>query len=704
MQGNAGRFLRFVCGLVVVMTAGWLLVVRAAKPVAEGFPTDWTHRHVVFSQPATADEARRVAQDTRYWQQWYRQRNPRAAVGAREDASAEVQLTARRSKGLWSVNMGANATAGAGNYPAKYSFSTTTASCSDYVVFNTGLAGASNQASIIAYDNLYSGCGGSVPTVTWAYNTGGQVLTSPTISGDGRQIAFVQTNAGVGSLVLLKFAASGGSAGAPAAISTASNSGYRNCTAPCFTTVTLEDSSSVGVNDTSSSVFPDYTHDVIYVGGAAGWLFKFSGVFRGAPTEATTGGFPVQVNKTSPTALTGPIYDFQSGDVFVSDFGGFLYRVSSTGTVTTSTQLDQGAGIVAAPVVDSTAEVVYAFSSSDGSVACGGPGCGGVYIFKIAGFPGTPTEAKVGTASAAGGFPLYEADFDSAYENSTNGTGDLYVCGGTGEDPIIYRVAVSNGTVTSNTTIATLTPAGDLAQCSPISDVYNPNATNVNGTVAGSTAPEEWIFLGVEANGIPAGCTSGCALGFVSLPWAADAPYVVGQEILVRRTNATAFVNVAIASGTTGGTIPAWTNTNGSQLVDGTVTWLNQGQMTTTSLNGWVKNTRYAARTRILDTNNNVEVTVAGGRSSATTAPTWATTAGATLTDGTVTWINAGVWPVASLSSAGGVSGMILDNVVSSGTEPGASQIYFTTLTNQTCATSATNGGCAIQASQSALR
>lgn len=707
MNGNAGRFLRFACGLLVVVTAGWLLVVHAAKPVAQGFPTDWTHRHLIFSQPAGAEQALRIAQDSRYWQQWYRQKSARTAALATEEPSSDLQFPlTSQSKGFWSVNMGTNATAGAGNYPAKYSFSTTTASCSDYVVFNTGLAGASNQASIIAYDNIYSGCSGngSVPSVFWAYNTGGQVLTSPAISGDGTQIAFVQTNAGVGSLVLLKYASSGGSAGGPANISSVSNAAYRSCTAPCMTSITLENSSLAGVNDTTSSVFPDYTHDVIYVGGAASWLFKFSGVFRGNPAEVMTGGFPLQVNKTTQTALTAPIYDFQSGNIFVSDFGGYLYEVGPTGTVTTSTLLDHGAGIVAAPIVDSTAELVYAFSSSDGSAACGGPGCGAIYIFKIAGFPGAPVEARTGTASVAGGFPLYEADFDSTYLNSSNGTGEIYVCGGTGEDPVIYRVAVANGAVTSNTTVATLTPAGNLAQCAPVSDVYNPNAPNVNGTVAGTTAPEEWFFLGVEANGIPSGCTNGCALGFVSLPWAATSSYVVGQEILVRRTNVTAFINVAITSGTTSGTIPAWTNTNGSQLTDGTVTWLNQGQMTTTALGGWVKNTRYAARARIVDTNNNVEVTVAGGRSGTGNAPTWPTTAGATVIDGTVTWINAGVWPITSLSSAGGVSGIIYDNTVSAGKEAGASQIYFTALTNQTCTTSATNGGCAIQASQSALK
>jgi len=53
------------------------------------------------------------------------------------------------------------------------------ASCSDFVVYPTGTAGATGAASIVAFSNLYSGCSGTVPSVDWAYNTGGMVTTSP---------------------------------------------------------------------------------------------------------------------------------------------------------------------------------------------------------------------------------------------------------------------------------------------------------------------------------------------------------------------------------------------------------------------------------------------------------------------------------------------------------------------------------------------
>ena len=76
----------------------------------------------------------------------------------------------------------------------------------------------------------------------------------------------------------------------------------------------------------------------------------------------------------------------------------------------------------------------------------------------------------------------------------------------------------------------------------------------------------------------------------------------------------------------------------------------------------------------------------------------------ATTGDGTVNWINTGAVATLALASKGGTSGIIEDNAVSQTTQAGASQVYFTTLGDQTCTTSGTTGGCAVQASQPALQ
>ena len=153
------------------------------------------------------------------------------------------------------------------------------------------------------------------------------------------------------------------------------------------------------MDDTTSSVFPDYSHDVIWVGGASGWLQKFTGVFQGTPTRVTTGGFPVQVRAT--TFTSSPVYDFASNNVFIGDASGFFYRVSSTGVVTASGQLDFGTGVVAGPIVDGTTNRVYVFASSDGTTNCGGQPCTAVYQFGTGFAAGTTgNKAVVGNSVA----------------------------------------------------------------------------------------------------------------------------------------------------------------------------------------------------------------------------------------------------------------------------------------------------------------
>jgi hypothetical protein len=115
----------------------------------------------------------------------------------------------------------------------------------------------------------------------------------------------------------------------------------------------------------------------------------------------------------------------------------------------------------------------------------------------------------------------------------------------------------------------------------------------------------------------------------------------------------------------------------------------------------WQASTAYALNQEILDSNLNIQKVTKAGTSGSTQPATWS--ASGTTTDGTVTWTYEGAMSAAANSTAtaeaGGASGIIIDNIVN-GT--GASQIYFSTLSNGTCATSGGTGGCAIQASQSA--
>jgi hypothetical protein len=706
MKGIGARSLGYGAGLLTLVAVGWILTGRAASPRQQGVPTDWSHRHVIFSQPSTDEQAAAVMHDPRYWQQWNRQHFAKSLNVSDVGLSNRGQFaTAGASRADWSQNLGSGANAGAGVYPAKYSFQITAATCAgvvglkpDYVVFSTGLLGIPGQASIVAFDNLYSGCTGIVPSVYWAFDTGGQILTSPAISGDGTQVAFVQTTGGIADLVLLKWAP-GGTVGGPVTLTGVANAAYSSCTAPCMTTVRLRDSLGVNTDDTTSSVFPDYTHDVIWVGGAFGWLHKITGVFRGTPTEVATGGFPVQVNPGNPTALSSPVYDSSSGNIFVGDYGGFLYRVSSAGAVTASGKLDFGAGLVAAPAVDSTAGKIYVFSSSDGTATCAGVPCAAV--FQLAtnfGAGATGPEIAVGVSQAAppNPNPMFEGGFDSTYLASANATGNVYVCGNTGGAPTLYRIPINAGTMAAAVPGPALSGAG--TGCSPVTDFSNSNATG------GTT---EWIFAGVQASGSGNSCgAGGCLMNFVNTPWLPSHAYTVGQQVLDTHFQIQT-CRVAGTSRTAAQGPPVWSTTVGGSTAEaGTaLRWVNQGPQLAFHTSTWLPSHAYSLGNALIDPNGNVQVVTQAGtsRTVAQGHPNWQTTINTLTGDAGVRWRNTGKPATASLAAAGGTGGIIIDNIVGSGTLGGASQVYFSTQSNQVCGSTGT-GGCAVQASQSALQ
>ena len=681
MNGTAARFLRLGMSLSGLVILGWVLTGQAAPPAQEGLPTDWSHRHLIFSQPATFEQVNRITSEPRYWQQFFRD-NVKRTLPADAAASGDATSMVPGSQGFWSESMGSGASVGAGNYPAKYAFQINSASCSDFVVFSTGLAGTSGQASIVAYDNLYSGCG-TIPTTYWAFNTGGTILTSPTISPSGSQVAFVQTNAGLlGTLVLLKWAAGTGTVSAPTTLTAVANGAYRTCTAPCMTTILLKNTTGNVADDTTSSVFPDYTNDTIWVGGATGYLYKITGVFRGTPTNVITGGFPAHM--TAGSALSSPVYDPTSGFVFVGDYSGFLNKVSATGVVTRSGQVDFGTGLVAGPIVDSTTGSVFVFSSDSSTRCTGGTApCAAVYRFGTGfGSGGFGTNRAVGASQAAppNPNPLYEGGFDSAY--LTSGTGNLYVCGNTAGAPTLYRIPVTPGALAA--VVAGPPLASATTGCSPVTDVPNPNTGS------------ERIFASAQGSGAGTNCSSGgCIMNFSVQPWQPSTAYVVRQEILDTHFQ----IQVVRVAGTSGAAHPGWSvavdgNTNDA----GTLKWTNQGPYAV-NYPAWVASNVYAANAEIVDSNGNVEWTKAGGTSKAGTAPPWSAAVNGATVDGTVNWVNLGAIASFSLATAGGTSGVIMDNTV-----VGDSQVYFSTQRNQTCTTSGVLGGCAMQASQSALQ
>jgi hypothetical protein len=515
---------------------------------------------VIFSAPATLENAVRIQSDVRYWQQRARRnasaisqpvgraaepqalgrfdREDHEDAGPRSDLITSI-MSRRERRWLrrgqlitrdWGVSLGAGATAGAGTFPAKFSFDTGVANCAtDYVVFNTSLPSTTTQAGIVAFSNIYSGCGGTVPTTSWAYKTTGTgdscancaVVTSVVLALDGTQIAFVGSSATGSFLYILKPKATEGTVGIPAqpATSTTTAATYVTCRAgatSCLLSLPLG-----LVADANSAPFYDYTNDALYVGDNSGVLYKFTGVFKGTPTKLTTGGWPVTVH--SGFLLTAPVRDQVSGNVYVGDSNGVLSFVRDTGsTVGTCVSVGPpclanqtrtaGNSIVDAPIVDSTTQRVFVTVGNDGS--------GNIAVVQA------PTDltsnAKVTLGPQFGSNISYDGAFDNAYYTNV-GTGHLYACGivspglGLTNTATLFRVsfggaglmnssldggslALSNGAFLSNPGV-----------CSPATEV-SPSASS------------DLLFVSLTQNASAAGCAiffsnSSCLLS-ISLPTA----------------------------------------------------------------------------------------------------------------------------------------------------------------------------------------
>jgi hypothetical protein len=400
-------------------------------------------------------------------------------------------------------------------YPALYVASYTSASCSDFAVYPTGQAGSANAANIIAYSNLYTGgCTAPVPSVYWAYNTGPYaVTTSPILSVDGKQIAFIESNGTTASLVLIKWASeTGESVNAPLTLTnSASGSAYHLCTptsAPCMFTIAFAN----GKNDTLSAPFYDFfaSDDALYVGDDNGYLHKFTGVFVGSPTEVTS-TWPVQLNVTAGTKISSPVYDSNSGNVFVGDSTGVLYSVAASGTTKYNTG-SLGDIIADAPMVDVSAGTLYAFVTTSAS---GKPYTGdNVVVQFTTGFTayGSPGTVYVGTGGA--GYYLYAGDFDNVFYESLTNTGNLYVVGNTGATTgaTLYRAGITSGYLSGTVTSAAtgLTTSGAYPWPSPLTEFCNGTCT----VSAGVTNGNDYVFFSVNQAAVGS-CTPGAANGCI---------------------------------------------------------------------------------------------------------------------------------------------------------------------------------------------
>ena len=404
---------------------------------------------------------------------------------------------------------------------------------------NVALAGGSGgvgQSTIFAVNQLYSSCVGagpySAPTIMWSYNTGtGAIVdSSPILSLDGTQVAFIQRTGGVASLVLLKWAAvAAGSATtiyAPVTLAAVGTAAYRACAAPCMTTIAL----SGNPNNTNSSPYYYYDTDTLWVGDNSGSLHKFTGIFLGTPAES---GAPWPVVVSAGRILSPPVYDSSSNKVYVgtdreanTTVGGRLHGVSNaTGAVDTSILLagdvalthTGSTGVAEAVIVDQLAQRLYVFVATDPSASCGGVECHAVYQFATnatLASQATPNKATLGRGQIFTRI-AYAGIFDNAYYSSTpaSPTGYLYACGSNGgafatsRHPNLWRIPITANVMATTAEIGPSLVSADTADgsagggsCSPITDIQN-GANN-------------YIFVSVPQMGNQTGCAGSCVYMF----------------------------------------------------------------------------------------------------------------------------------------------------------------------------------------------
>ncbi len=498
-------------------------VAREAKAGDEHVPlvTDWSHRHAVYSEPKSLMKRFALSRDHRYLQQSLR-RNAKRNGGQNNWRWHHAPENPNQIQGDWSMDMGTGATVGAGNYPAKYTFDAATANCAtDFVVYNTSLAGSTSQATIAAFNNIYVGtCAIPNPSTYWAYNTGsGAILTSPVLSYDGTRVAFVQNTGGVANLVILRWKSGDGTLASPMSPSvgpcTAGNS--------CMVTVPFSTANScTATTDSFSSPFYDYGQDVLYVGDDKGCLHKFTEVFFGTTTtEVVSSGasiWPAQVNGGFGH-LNSPVYANGHGQVFVTDNLGVLYTVDTTAGGVPVTGYNFTAkladiGFDDGPLVDVTSGFVYVFARQSNStlVTPQVPNVPSVFQVPI---PATPSVLHnalgkqvvisdiTGTVPAS---PLYVGAFDDPYYTSSDGTGELYTCGTAGTVNSLWVITLTASAVTDTKPGPILTTAN--GGCSPI--------TEFNNTIANN----DRIFLSVTGSAITGDtlikcpAASGCIMSF----------------------------------------------------------------------------------------------------------------------------------------------------------------------------------------------
>jgi hypothetical protein len=511
-----------------------------------GYPQDWSSSHLLMPGVRAEDVLAAADHDPRYV--YNRVMRQRAVQQYLRGVDFQRPTTPRID---WAVSL-ENGYVPQNQYPAKYQFNVSADNCTaDYIIFGLTVT-SGTQANLVGINELYTGgtlnCNSGNPSVAFAYNTvtqtGGQIKTSPTISENGKMVAFIESTTS-GSYFHVLVLPNPIPAPASAVGTVLKPQTPTSCTTPttvgCMTTLTIQTSAS----DSNSSPWIDYVADTAYVATDNGILYKITPVFGGgAPALVTdSANWPVAVSTNKyNNVLTAPIVDDSAGLIFLGDGEGYLYSValkspaktvSATYTVgwaydgSTDGSGDSGTGVVDAPIVitdpaNTATDQVFAFTGCSYFLNYGGA------ITQVpANFTTGPSSnsnptntANLGSASGDGdctGENVHAGAFDNAFWVNGSTSGHIIACGfvnngGVGAQAEMYMFPFSSHVIsgTATATFPITTTKGAAEECSPLTEFYNGTSDMLFFGI-GSTTATSYVQSSTLTTGSPYMTTPSCA-------------------------------------------------------------------------------------------------------------------------------------------------------------------------------------------------
>ncbi len=376
-------------------------------------------------------------------------------------------------------------------------------------------------------------------SVMAAYNistqSGGRILTSPSLSLDGTKVAFVESTPTASIFhVLTLDPCTYSTAGCTNNGTSATNSAVPGTgNAAALLSIAYSTSS-----NTRSSPWIDYSGTgTAYVGDDNGTLYRIVNVFAGTPAVDTTFGGSGKLVLNSGTMLTGPVVT--QGWMLVGDSMGLLWAAQATSPYAILGSLQVGGGVSGGftygiydpPLVDaSTTGVLSAFITSGESPS------GNFTLAQAKLTIATQTFALTTVANAGSGagnthINAHAPAFDNNYYlgNITATTGFIYTCGmqAASTHPKLYRYGFTAGSPPTMNSGANGQVAlnNSSVECSPMTEFANSNLTIKDLLFVGDSGNEVQSFNisgsmpgGATAVATEPGGTSGIIIDTTQLP------------------------------------------------------------------------------------------------------------------------------------------------------------------------------------------